>query len=125
MQPSVGFAAPAGRHHDTCLGHWQCIILLRPGFRGPPVATVCAVDEMAMAPSSGGRQGVSLVETLTLTASDIGRCLSPAECRPAVERAFAQLAERQVPAARAVAFEAPRGSFHAKVALYDAGRPRF
>jgi len=68
---------------------------------------------------------VSPVETLTLTASDLARCLSPAECRAAVERAFALLAERRVPPARAVGFEAPGGSFHAKVALYDAGRPRF
>jgi len=68
---------------------------------------------------------VKPVETLTLTASDLARCLSPAECRVAVERAFALLAERKVPAARAIGFEAPGGSFHAKVALYDDGRPRF
>jgi len=68
---------------------------------------------------------VSLVETLTLTASDLERCLSPAECRAAVERAFVLLAQHKVPAARAIGFEAPGGSFHAKVALYDAGRPRF
>ena len=68
---------------------------------------------------------MNLVETLTLTASDLARCLSPAECRGAVERAFAMLAERQVPASRAVGFETPGGSFHAKLALYDAGRPRF
>src|SRR5262249_61316148 len=43
----------------------------------------------------------------------------------AVERAVALLAEQRVPAARAVGFDAPGGSFHAKVALYDAGRPRF
>jgi len=42
-----------------------------------------------------------------------------------VEQAFALLAGRKVPAARAVGFEAPGGTFHAKVALYDAGRPRF
>ena len=65
------------------------------------------------------------VETLVLTASDIARCLPPAECRRAVERAFALLAAGRVEAARAVGFEAPGGSFHAKVALYDAGRPRF
>lgn len=63
--------------------------------------------------------------TLTLTASDVIRCLSPAECRAAVERAFMLLAQGRVPAARAVGFEAPGGSFHVKVALYDDGRPRF
>jgi len=66
-----------------------------------------------------------LVETLLLTASDLARCLTPADCRGAVEQAFALLARGQVPPARAVGFEAPAGSFHAKVALYDAGRPRF
>ena len=65
------------------------------------------------------------VETLTLTASDVARCLSPAACRVAVERAFALLAEGRVPGARAIGFEAPGGTFHAKVALFDAGRPRF
>jgi alanine dehydrogenase len=71
------------------------------------------------------RLDVNSVETLMLTASDLERCLSPADCRRAVESAFALLAEQRVPAARAVGFEAPGGSFHAKVALYDAGRPRF
>lgn len=65
------------------------------------------------------------VETLTLTASDVAQCLSPGECRLAVERAFALLAEGRVPPARAIGFEAPSGTFHAKVALFDAGRPRF
>ncbi len=65
------------------------------------------------------------VETLTLTASDVARCLSPGECRLAVERAFALLAEGRVPAARAIGFEAPGGTFHAKIALFNAGRPRF
>lgn len=65
------------------------------------------------------------VETLTLTASDVARCLTPADCRRAVEGAFRLLGEGRVPAARATGFEAPGGTFHAKVALYDAGRPRF
>jgi alanine dehydrogenase len=65
------------------------------------------------------------VETLALSAADVARCLSPAECREAVERAFALLAEGRVPAARATGFEASGGTFHAKIALYDAGRPRF
>jgi len=64
-------------------------------------------------------------ETLALTAADVARCLSPAACRAAVERAFGLLAEGRVPAARAIGFEAAEGSFHAKVALFDAGRPRF
>jgi alanine dehydrogenase len=68
---------------------------------------------------------MTYVETLTLTASDVARCLSPGECRAAVERAFALLAEGRVPGARAIGFEAPGGTFHAKVALFDAGRPRF
>ena len=66
-----------------------------------------------------------MVETLVLTASELARCLSPGECRTAVERAFVLLAERRVEPARAVGFEAPGGSFHAKVALFDDGRPRF
>jgi ornithine cyclodeaminase/alanine dehydrogenase-like protein (mu-crystallin family) len=66
-----------------------------------------------------------MVETLLLTASDVRRCLTPADCRAAVEQAFALLAQGKVQPARAVGFEAPAGSFHAKVALYDAGRPRF
>ena len=65
------------------------------------------------------------VETLTLTASDIARCLSPSTCRTAVEQAFALLAEGRVPAARSSGFESPQGTFHAKLALYDAGRARF
>lgn len=65
------------------------------------------------------------VETLILTASEVARCLGAAECRDAVERAFARLAEGRVPAARSVGFEAPSGSFHVKVALDDPGRPRF
>ena len=65
-----------------------------------------------------------MVGTLVVTASDLRRCLTPSECRQAVERAFELLARRQLKAARAVGFEAPGGSFHAKVALYDAGRPR-
>jgi ornithine cyclodeaminase/alanine dehydrogenase-like protein (mu-crystallin family) len=68
---------------------------------------------------------LNTTETLILTASDVARCLGAAECRGAVERAFALLAERRVPAARAVGFEAQAGTFHAKIALYDAGRPRF
>ncbi|MGH7724083.1 MAG: ornithine cyclodeaminase family protein [Candidatus Eiseniibacteriota bacterium] len=65
------------------------------------------------------------VETLTLTASDIARCLTPSTCRTAVEQAFALLAEGRVPAARSSGFESPLGTFHAKLALYDAGRARF
>ena len=33
-----------------------------------------------------------MVETLVLTASDVTRCLPPADCRLAIERAFALLA---------------------------------
>lgn len=65
------------------------------------------------------------VETLALSAAEIARCVTPAECRAAVEQAFALLAENRVPPARSTGFEAPGGSFHAKIALYDAGRPRF
>jgi alanine dehydrogenase len=68
---------------------------------------------------------MSGVETMVLTASDVARSLSPAECRAAVEEAFVRLAEGRVPPARAMGFEAPTGTFHAKVALYDAGRSRF
>jgi ornithine cyclodeaminase/alanine dehydrogenase-like protein (mu-crystallin family) len=64
-------------------------------------------------------------ETMILTASDVERCLGAAECRDAVEQAFAWRAEGRVPPPRAVGFESPSGTFHAKVALYDAGRPRF
>ena len=66
---------------------------------------------------------MNLVETVTLSASEVERCLSPADCRAAVERAFMLLAQQRVPAARD-RLEAP-GGFHAKVAPYDAGRPRF
>jgi ornithine cyclodeaminase/alanine dehydrogenase-like protein (mu-crystallin family) len=66
-----------------------------------------------------------IAETLILTASEVARVLSAAECRDAVERAFARLAEGRVPAARSVGFEAPSGSFHVKVALDGPGRPRF
>lgn len=62
---------------------------------------------------------------LILTASDVYRLLTPDACRGAVERAFRLLAEGRVPPAKAVGFEAPGGSFHAKVALYDDGRPVF
>ena len=68
---------------------------------------------------------MSRVETLALTASEMVRCLSPAACRAAVEQAFSLLADHGVPSPRAIGFESPGGTFHAKVALYDAGHPRF
>lgn len=64
-------------------------------------------------------------ETLVLTASDVARALPPAECREAIERALLLLAKGLAPAPRATGYEAPGGTFHAKVALLDMGAPRF
>ena len=63
--------------------------------------------------------------TLVLTGADVARSLTRAECREAVERAFDRLGRGRVPPARSLGFDAPRGSFHVKAALFDAGRPRF
>ena len=87
-----------------------------------PSPTEIPVPRLVAAPPG---PAMTHVETLVLTATDVARCLSPADCRVAVERAFALLAEGRVPPARATGFEASGGTFHAKVALYDAGRPRF
>ena len=66
-----------------------------------------------------------MVETLVLTASDVTRCLPPADCRLAIERGFALLARGQVAAPRSIGFESRGGSFHCKAAVFDAERPRF
>lgn len=66
-----------------------------------------------------------MVETLVLTASEVARCLPHAECRLAIERAFALLARGKVEAPRSIGFESRGGSFHCKAALFDAERPRF
>lgn len=65
------------------------------------------------------------VETLILTASDVARCLPASECRDALARAFAKLASGGVAAPRSLGFDARRGSFHAKAALFEGERPRF
>ena len=65
------------------------------------------------------------VETLILTGSDVTRSLAPAECREAIERAFAELGQGRAAAPRSIGFEVRGGSFHAKAALLDAGRPMF
>lgn len=65
------------------------------------------------------------VATRLLTRTDVLRCLSPAECRRAVERAFLHLAAGRVPAPRSLGFESRGGGFHVKAALHDAERPRF
>jgi ornithine cyclodeaminase/alanine dehydrogenase-like protein (mu-crystallin family) len=65
------------------------------------------------------------VETLSLTAAAVGRCLGPADCRVAVERALAALARGEGEPPRSVGFESPGGSFHVKTAMFPGERARF
>jgi len=68
---------------------------------------------------------VTAVETLILTGSDVARWLSAAECREAVERAFARLGEGLATTPKSLGFETGRGTFHVKATVHDCGQPFF